>query len=1051
MASNYDEIRRVNIKCYGTDIGRIGPMLLANRYDDRTHFIFELLQNAEDALHRRQTSGASQAVSFLLQQKALRVSHYGDPFTEKDVRGICGIDESTKEINEIGRFGIGFKSVYAFTDRPKVHSGTDDFAIEEFVRPVAVPQVQRDADETVILIPFKPSSSSAYDEICSAFRRLGASSLLFLRRINEINWRTEDSTSGQYLRDSIDIDSNVRRVTIIGEQFGKSPTNEEWLIFSQPVTADGTEVRPIEIAFSCLETPAAGGQRIRRVARSPLVVFFPTAVETHLGFLLQGPYRTTPSRDNIPRDDAWNRSLVKQTAALLRVSLSWLRDHHMLDTEVLQCLPIDSGKFGNGTMFASLFADTKDSLSTECLLPCDDGGFTAAPNARLGRTRELRRLFDATQLAALYPEEQELSWLTGTITQDRTPLLREYLMRELNVPENTPDDVVQRLNCGFLEAQTDAWILRLYEFLNGQPALRRLFKHKPIIRLEDGKHVASGTGRDQSAFLPTDTTTEFPTVRASVCASESALEFLVSLGLKEPDPVDDVIANVLPKYQDEQVKDISDSDYKADVSRILMAYRTDSQVQRKRLVSILGRSRFVRSVDASDRSLHYAEPSRLYLATDRLKALLDGVDDVLFVDDSNASLQGENMRSLLEASGAARSLHPVEVHTTFMDQQKCEMRMGAGCKNSSGGESVEDRTLRGLDGLLMLLPHLDPAARTDRVRLLWEALSDLENRLGKGIFSGTYYWKYIHKRSASFDAAFVHKLNDSRWVPDTAGNLRLPKFVPFGSLDWNKHPFLESIILFKPPELDVLARKLGIEPGMIELLREAGIETEAQLRERLGFRERPTIQPDPPSNEENEETGTTSTTAQSGESRQAIPCRTQPPIPGRTPKPRPADPNAAKFVSYVAVHAEDEEIDPDGLSHDRRMAVEELAIRLILEREPEWHRTAPNNPGYDLFRIDEHGQREFCEVKAMAGTLHDRPVGMSRTQFDHANEHGGAFWLYVVERANDDGAARIVRIQNPAGKALTFTFDSGWLAVDSQHHTYDSADGVQWPRDTTQC
>ena len=146
MASNYDEIRRDNIKRYGTDIGRFGPMLLANRYDERTHFIFELLQNAEDALHRRQTSGPpSRAVSFHLQQDALRVSHYGDPFTEKDVRGICGIDESTKEINEIGRFGIGFKSVYAFTDRPEVHSGTDDFAIEEFVRPVAVPKIQRDA------------------------------------------------------------------------------------------------------------------------------------------------------------------------------------------------------------------------------------------------------------------------------------------------------------------------------------------------------------------------------------------------------------------------------------------------------------------------------------------------------------------------------------------------------------------------------------------------------------------------------------------------------------------------------------------------------------------------------------------------------------------------------------------------------------------------------------------------------------------------------------------------------------------------------------------
>ncbi len=38
---------------YGTDIGRIGPMLLVDRYDDRTHFIFELLQNVEDALARR--------------------------------------------------------------------------------------------------------------------------------------------------------------------------------------------------------------------------------------------------------------------------------------------------------------------------------------------------------------------------------------------------------------------------------------------------------------------------------------------------------------------------------------------------------------------------------------------------------------------------------------------------------------------------------------------------------------------------------------------------------------------------------------------------------------------------------------------------------------------------------------------------------------------------------------------------------------------------------------------------------------------------------------
>lgn len=106
MASNYREIRRDNELRYGTDIGRIGPMLLADRYDDRTHFIFELLQNAEDALARRSGWQSSRAVSFQLTQAALRVGHFGQPFDQEGVRGICGIAETTKDLTAIGRRSI---------------------------------------------------------------------------------------------------------------------------------------------------------------------------------------------------------------------------------------------------------------------------------------------------------------------------------------------------------------------------------------------------------------------------------------------------------------------------------------------------------------------------------------------------------------------------------------------------------------------------------------------------------------------------------------------------------------------------------------------------------------------------------------------------------------------------------------------------------------------------------------------------------------------------------------------------------------------------------
>ena len=53
MASDYEAIRADNQRHYGTDVGRYGKRLLTDLYDDRSHFIYELLQNAEDALRRR--------------------------------------------------------------------------------------------------------------------------------------------------------------------------------------------------------------------------------------------------------------------------------------------------------------------------------------------------------------------------------------------------------------------------------------------------------------------------------------------------------------------------------------------------------------------------------------------------------------------------------------------------------------------------------------------------------------------------------------------------------------------------------------------------------------------------------------------------------------------------------------------------------------------------------------------------------------------------------------------------------------------------------------
>ena len=1054
MAIDYPLLRKENERRYGTDIGEFGPTLLANRYDDRTHFIYELLQNADDALAKRNGWNGQRSVRFHLSARELRVSHFGKPFDERDVRGICGIAKSTKDVTQIGRFGIGFKSVYAFTDQPEIHSGGEDFGIQNFVWPIAVPSIQRRIDETIIVMPLQESADQM--EIQAALQRLGPGALLFLREIDGIEWEVEGGPSGVSLRQAEPLDDQARRVTLIGQLAGRQPEIEQtWLVFSKPMYTSGQEpVGHVEVAF-LLEN-----EQVRPVSHSPLFVFFPTVLETNLGFCAQGPYRTTLSRDNVPRRDQWNQKCVTETARVLVDALVWLRDRRMLDMATLRCLPIDQNKFDDESMFAPLYEETKQALLSRSLLPRFGGGYVAADHAKLARTQELRELFDSDQLVQLFGGDQEWAWLGSGISQDRTRELRTYLMGELKVAQVTPQAILREIDAAFMDDQNDEWVRRLYEFLNGQVALKWHAAKQPLVRLEDGKHVQAYTDGQPRAFLPGTFQTDFPTVRATLCNSEHARAFLLSLGLTEPDPVDDVIRNILPKYS-EDTSETPNAVYDADIRRFINVYKTDSRGQRDKLVKALRATPFVLAVDSGNESRCRARPGDLYLPTERLKNLFAGIAGVKLVDDGYSALRGEDVRDLLVACGAGRYLRPKEDHSLSWEERR-ELRRQAGQLEWSSG-SLEDQTLLGLDNLLTAFSGFSVENRRTKAKLLWEELTHLEDQRGKTVFTGNYKWTWYRNRySQEFDSAFVRRLNESEWVPDNEGNLQRPKLVSFDSLGWLPNPFLRLKIHFKPPIIDQLAKEAGIEPEVLDLLKKEGITNKAELIARLGLTATasPEDGSDGPTNADDainallgdapnptpltvDETDAHSATAGSrsgatgmatnngrmrglgsGERR------------GRSKGLERGSGRAASgkvgarpFISYVAVHPEDEASDPDGLEYSDRMNLEEKAIKFILSREPDWNRTPASNPGFDLFEPgSDRTPVRWCEVKAMTGSLNDRPIGMSRKQFEFARVHGADYWLYVVERAGEENL-RIVRIQDPAGKARTFLFDRGWLSI----------------------
>ena len=838
MPSNYEAIRKDNKRRYGEEIGRIGQMLLSDRYADRTHFIFELLQNAEDALAKRETEPISRSVKFQLLKDALVIAHYGKPFDEQDVRGICGIDESTKtgKLTAIGRFGIGFKSVYAFTDSPEVYSGDEHFAIDEYVWPREIPKIGPDNESTIIRLPFKPGLVGAMLDVQNGLKHLGPRTLLFLTEIEEVLWEVPGSGhTGHYLREKHALEIGMDKITVIGEDYHGSAIEEDWIVFSREVSHNGIRMGKVEIACALNENNN-GRTLIQPVVNSTIVVFFPTILPTYFGFLIQGPYRTTPSRDNIPEDDSWNRKLIEETAQLLVEAMHKLRDHDLLSVSALRCLPLDSTRFSTNNRFAPIFSKVSDALMNEPLLPRYQGGHIAALEARIAGSQEIRNLFTPEQLAHLLGSQHQIAWLSEEITADRTPDLRKYLIENLGVKEIMPDDLLSMLTKDFLEAQPDEWIEKLYVFLQGQQSLLKRSHKKiegiPLVRIEGGIQVVPFVDSRPQAYLPGGLHTDFPTVPLGCVSNAEAWEFLLALGLNIPDPVDDIITNVIPKYRKEKI-DVLETEYQIDIEQILAAFETDSREKRQQLINELKDAKILLSVDCTG-TRKFVSPSQTYQATQHLKDLFSDVPGVWIVDDSKEYLRRGVTRRLLIALGTPEYLALEPIDTVLDTEQKLELRAHTGDSELTHDIRVDDYTLQNLNSLLSIIADLSFTEASIKTRLLWEALCDFQANHGTGAFDAYYHWFRYSERKARFNASFITTLNNTKWIPASNEQLSLPGAVTFEETGWRENHVLTSMITFKPRMMDELAKEAGFEPGALDFLKELGLTSLAGLEERLG-------------------------------------------------------------------------------------------------------------------------------------------------------------------------------------------------------------------------
>jgi hypothetical protein len=785
VPADYEEIREENIARYGWDTAVLD--LLGQLYSERTHFIFELIQNAEDA-------GATEVV-FELFGDRLELRHDGRPFTAADVRGVCGVGQSGKsgDLTSIGKFGIGFKSVYAYTRTPRIHSGAEHFRIENFVRPAAEPPVMLAPAQTLFVFPFDHDgvpAEVATGEIAAALGALQPRILLFLRNIGRLR------TGGPRAADSL-MERSVVRSATTGAGASQRVTvardgrREDWLTWQRP--AEGHPGQRVEAAFL-----VAGDGRIAPVSESPLTVFFPTEKETFLGFLIQGPYRTTPARDNIPGDDPSNQALVRQTAALLAGVLPELRDEGLLTADALQALPLDEARFPPGSMFRPLFDATGDALTAEPLIPVAGGGHAPAVDLLLAQDAGVLGLLDPGQLGALSGAERPV-WFTGpAITERATPVLWRYLRDEIGLDEITPETVVSRMTEDFLTGQDDRWITRLYRFLAGYPSLWPVAGAQPVIRLEDGRQVPAFDSAGRPAvYLPGPAPTSLPTVKRAIAEDPAARPFLAALQLTVPDLVAEVLEIVLPRYREPDIAvDLARHD--ADVELVARALDEAAAGRRAELLESVTTTPFLIGENAATGEQALLPPPRLYQRAKDLEAYFEGNPGVWFARDGYGPWLVQ-----LRAMGV-----------------RPEVEVRARTPNAAGYVPVTvdfGRNERGLDGF-------DPDAEIDgldfalahpshaRSEYVWNVLLAPNRRLVAGAVERSVLTTFADSVVTAARSRVGEAAAREAWLPGRDGSFRAPGELSLDDLPptYTRDEGLAQALGMLRPVVSEAARQLGV-------------------------------------------------------------------------------------------------------------------------------------------------------------------------------------------------------------------------------------------------
>ncbi|MEX2138520.1 MAG: hypothetical protein WD894_04625 [Pirellulales bacterium] len=790
-------------------------------YPDRAHFIYELLQNAEDA-------GATKA-SFVLEEDSVSFEHNGESFTKDDVWGITNIGKGTKkdQADKIGRFGVGFKAVFAYSETPHIWSPSFSFRITDLVLPTAITSRPELGKTTRFEFPFnspKKSAQDAYVEIDAGLNELAETTLLFLSHLESIRWDNGQTTSGEVRR----IQHSGNHFEVLKKAGGNITASSHFLRFVKPV--EGMEKQCVAVAFaldclpnvSTIDPKKALVKQLKIIPAHPgrVAVYFPADKETSgLRFHLHAPFVPELSRASIKETPA-NDPLFQGLAELTAAALHSIRDLKLLTADFLSVLPNPLDDVP--VRYERIRAAIVEEMNNRPLTPTHAKSHAPAKDLVQAKA-SLKELLSEEDLGFLVEYNiKPPKWAMGAAQRnsntdrfliglaitdwDIDKFIDLFILksseerRYLGVAPWCVDGPEQQF-MAWLAAKPMDWHQQMYAIVRTelqtfpqhkrQQTIDRL-KNARIVRLSDGGYSTGkkcyfpSEGIEHDKLLPRVDKGVYSSGKSKTQQDESR-QFLTDVGVREVGETEQVEA-ILQRRYTKNARDVAvpnDKKYWKDLKRFI------ALVEREPATSKLFATFYIFKRASDD----WGRPADVFLDSPYFETRLSAYYDAIGKKAQRATFSQsyqesgvpvEQLKRFAEIVGVQKELN-VEWTDCSRNPKWTELQGGSVRKvsNDSYRRQNDDFDVPEFETLTNL-------AETEASRLIWHTMTTVVK--DKHLIAT--YRRNNESPKKSVESRLVRRLMNAPWIPQTGGRFvcpanasakRLPERFPFDAGDqWLK-------------------------------------------------------------------------------------------------------------------------------------------------------------------------------------------------------------------------------------------------------------------------